>query len=71
MMVLCPLLKLPPFWPANPELWFAQVEVQFSCHRITSQRSRFDHIVVSLSPDYAGEVRDVLLRPLIDYNLTD
>ena len=39
--------------------------MQFSYRRITSQRSRFDHVVASLSPDYATEVRD-LLRPPTD-----
>lgn len=29
-------IKLPSFWKVNPELWFIQIEVQFSANDITA-----------------------------------
>ncbi|XP_037572057.1 uncharacterized protein LOC119454126 [Dermacentor silvarum] len=56
-------LKLPPFWSADPELWFIQMEAQFAARRITADLTRYHHIVSSLPPATASEVRDLRLAP--------
>ena len=56
-------IKLPPFWPQDPQLWFAQIEAQFTTRHVTVSRTKFDYVVASLAPEFAVEVRDLLLNP--------
>ncbi|XP_065193198.1 uncharacterized protein LOC135824372 [Sycon ciliatum] len=56
-------LKLPPFWPNDPQLWFTQVEAQFAIKGITVENTKYQYVVSSLTHEFAHEVRDVLLQP--------
>ncbi|KAL3199502.1 hypothetical protein MRX96_013828 [Rhipicephalus microplus] len=55
--------KRPPFWPADPALWFIQVESQFAARRITADLTKYHYVVRSLPPTIASEIRDLLLAP--------
>lgn len=56
-------LKLPEFWPSDPELWFAQAEALFAAQNITQEKTKFGHVVRVLPAQYASEVRDIILQP--------
>ncbi|PIK61772.1 hypothetical protein BSL78_01326 [Apostichopus japonicus] len=59
-------LKLPPYWPNDPAVWFAQVQAQFMTRGITSEQTQFAYIVSALQPEIAQEVRDILMNPPTD-----
>ena len=56
-------IKLAPYWPSDPALWFSQVEAQIRTRAITSELTKYAYVVGSLQPEVAQEVRDLLINP--------
>ena len=56
-------IKLPPFWPEDPVIWFAQAEAQFTLRGITADQTKYSHIVTTLDQDSARRVRATLANP--------
>lgn len=56
-------VKIPPFWPDKPSLWFTQLEGQFSLANITVDDTKFYHVISVLEPRYAAEVEDISIKP--------
>lgn len=56
-------LRLPPFWPDDPEVWFAQIEALFANAGVVSESVKFNYVVGNLDQQYITEVKDILLRP--------
>ena len=56
-------MKIPPFWPQDPELWFLQVDAQFSAKNITVSKTKFQHVVGAIATEVAVLVRDIISAP--------
>lgn len=56
-------IKVPPFWHDCPEIWFAQIEAQFSVGKITSDNAKFNTIVASIESKVLCQVSDAVLNP--------
>ena len=52
-------LKLPTFWTAQPEVWFAQTEAQFRLRKIDADETRYYYTVAALDQDTAIRVLDL------------
>ena len=62
-------LKLPEFWPSDPQLWFAQAEALFDAQGITTEKTKFGHVVRVLPAQYASEVFEFEFEFLFRHNL--
>ena len=56
-------VRVPPFWPEKPAIWFAQIEGQFAISNITADTTKFYYVISHLDPRYATEVEDVIINP--------
>lgn len=56
-------IKIPPFWKADPELWFLQIDAQFATANIRSDLSKYNQIVGKLDSDTLSRVSDIVKNP--------
>ena len=56
-------VKVPPFWPEQPEIWFAQVEAQFSISGINNDISKFNTVVATIESNVLSQICDAILNP--------
>lgn len=59
-------VKLPPFWPSHPTVWFVQAEAQFQIRGIVSDDTKYHHLVSALDQATASRLLDVLTNPPVD-----
>jgi hypothetical protein len=56
-------VRLPPFWPERPAVWFAQAEAQFTLAGISSEQTKFCYVISQLDQRYTSEVEDIITSP--------
>lgn len=56
-------LRLPPFWPDDPEVWFGQAEAHFLVSGIKDDSTKFYSIIAQLDHRYAKEIKSLIKNP--------
>lgn len=57
-------VRVRPFYPAKPTLWFASLENQFALANIFQDTTKYHYAVPQLEPIYAYLVEDVITAPV-------
>ncbi|XP_011883609.1 PREDICTED: uncharacterized protein LOC105570774 [Vollenhovia emeryi] len=56
-------LKIPPFWSDEPELWFAQLESQFTLGEIVQDGTKYAYVLSHVETRHAKEIKDLITNP--------
>ena len=55
-----PKVKLPPFWPKDPNSWFTLAESTFNRHNMVDSRLRFDLVLPALPEEVIEQICGVM-----------
>lgn len=56
-------IRVPPFYPDEPEIWFAQLEGQFALANISNDVTKFYYVIGHIEHQFAKEVKDIIVNP--------
>ena len=56
-------LKLPTFWTSQPDVWFAQVEAQFTLRGIAADDTKYYYVLAALDQSTATRLLDLINNP--------
>lgn len=56
-------MRVPPFWPHDPQLWFTLLEGQFLVSGIFNDDTKYGYVIGSLEARYAAAVKDLIISP--------
>jgi hypothetical protein len=57
------VVRLPPFWAERPVMWFPQAEAQFFLAGVSSEKTKFFHVISQLDHRHAAELEDIITSP--------
>ncbi|XP_076764833.1 uncharacterized protein LOC143431780 [Xylocopa sonorina] len=56
-------IRVPPFYPEHPSLWFNQLEAQFALNGVVADHTKFYYVAAQLETKYPKEVQDIISNP--------
>ncbi|XP_029667277.1 uncharacterized protein LOC115237978 [Formica exsecta] len=56
-------IRIPPFWPEDAELWFAQLEGTFTSCDIEDDATKYAYVLSRIEPKQAREIKDITQPP--------
>lgn len=56
-------VRVPPFYPSKPSLWFASLESQFVLAGITTDSTKYHYAISYLEPQHIEIVEDIVAAP--------
>lgn len=63
--------KVPEFYPTNPSAWFLSLDTIFELSNITSEKTKFKHLIGSLATSVVAEIQDIITEVSADKPYTD